>query len=52
MDPLVTERSRQSGKKPVLCILGLLSTLNREREPSEQENASHGKIALAANEHN
>jgi len=51
MNPLDTERSKQSRKKPVLCILGLLTTIIREREQSDQEKASHGKIALA-NEHN
>jgi hypothetical protein len=39
------------GKKNVFCRLGLLSTIMRERERSDQESAIHGKIALA-NEHN
>jgi len=47
MDPSVTGRSRQSGKKPVLCMLGLLSTIIRGRERADQKSASHGKIALA-----
>jgi len=57
MDPLVTERSKQSDnltEKPVLCMLGLLSsesTIIMEREHSDQENANQGKIALAE-EHN
>jgi len=39
MKQSVTERSWQSGKKPVtvLCMLGLLSTIIREREQSDQE---------------
>jgi len=51
MDPLVTERSWQSGKKHVLYMLGLLSTIIRGRERSDQESAYDGKIALA-HEHN
>jgi len=51
MDLSVTERSLQSGKNPVLCKLGLLSTNIREREQFDQEIASDGKIALA-HEHN
>ena len=51
MDPSVTERSKQSGKKPLLCMLGLLSTIIRGREQSVPESANHGKIALG-NEHN
>jgi len=31
MDPSVTERSIQSGKKSALCMLGLISTIIRER---------------------
>jgi len=45
------ERSLQSGKKPVLCKLGLLSTNIRGREQSDQESATNEKIALA-HEHN
>ena len=54
MDQTVIERNRQSGKKPVLCMLGmlgLLSTIIRGRERSDPKNASHGKIPLV-NEHN
>ena len=51
MDPSVTERSRQSGKKPALCTWGLVSTITRGREPSDQESVSNGKITLAR-EHN
>jgi len=51
MNPSVAERSRQSGKKPALCTLGLLSTNIRERERSDQNSGDGGKIALA-NEHN
>jgi len=51
MDPLVNERSWQSGKKPVLCMLGLLSTIIRGMERSDQESVAHEKIALA-HEHN
>ena len=51
MDPSVNERRWQSGKKPVLCMLGLLSTIIRGREPSDQESVIHEKIALA-HEHN
>ena len=29
MHPLVTERRQQSGKKPVLCMCGQLSTIIR-----------------------
>ena len=47
MDPSITERSRQSGNKPVLCRLGLLSTIIRGRERSDQESANDGKIAQA-----
>ena len=35
MDPSVTERRQLSGKKPVLCMLGLLSTNIRGRERSD-----------------
>jgi len=45
------ERNIQSGKKPVLCMLGLLFTIIKERERSDQENANHVKIALV-NKHN
>jgi len=48
---LVTERRQQSGKKPVLCMWGLLSTIIRRMERADQKNASDGKIALA-HEHN
>ena len=51
IDPLITERRWQSGKKHVLCKLGLLSTIIRGRERSDQERGSHEKIALA-HEHN
>ena len=51
MDLLITEKSLQSGKKPVLCKLGLLSTNIRGREQSDQESATNEKIALA-HEHN
>jgi len=51
MDPSVTERSRQSGKKHVLYMLGLLSTIIRGKEQCDQESVTHEKIALA-NEHN
>ena len=51
MDPLVNERSWPSGKKPVLCMLGLLSTIIRGRERSDQESVCQEKIALA-HEHN
>jgi len=46
MDSLVTERSRQTGKKIVLCMLGLLSTNIRGRERSDEESAGDRKIAL------
>ena len=49
--PLVTERRQQSGKKPVLCMWGQLSTIIRGREQSDQKSAYDGKIALAY-EHN
>jgi len=51
MDPLVTERSEQSGQKHVLCMLGLLSTIVREMERADQDSFNHGKIDLA-HEHN
>jgi len=51
MDPAVTARRWQSGKKHVLCMLGLLSTIIRGRERSDQESVIHEKIALA-HEHN
>jgi len=51
MDPLVTERSCQSGMKSALCMFGLLSTSIRERERSDQDSVNHGKIVLT-NEHN
>ena len=47
MDPSVTERRQQSGKKPVLCMLGQLSTIMRGRERSDQESAYDAKIAWA-----
>jgi len=47
MDPSVTERRQQSGKKPVLCMLGQLSTIIRGRERADQESAYDGKIAQA-----
>jgi len=47
MDPLVTERRQQSGKKPVLCMWGLLSTIIRGREQEDAKSAFDGKIALA-----
>jgi len=50
-DPSVTERRWQSGKKPVLCMLRLLSTIIRGVERADQESFYHGKIALA-HEHN
>ena len=49
--PSVTERRNLSGKKPVLCMLGLLSTNIRGMERADQKSAIHGKIALA-HEHN
>jgi len=54
MDPWVQkeannlERSKQSGKKPVL---GLLCTIIRGGEHSHQKSAGHEKSALA-HEHN
>jgi len=51
MDASFSERSWQSGKKPILCMLGLLSTIIRGRERADQKSATHGKIALA-HEHN
>jgi len=51
MDPSVTERRWQSGKKPVLCMLGLLSTIIRGMERADQESVYHSMIALA-HEHN
>ena len=51
MDPSVTKRRWKSGKKPVLCMLGLLSTIIRGMERADQESVRHGKIALA-HEHN
>jgi len=47
MDPSVVERNGQSGKKPLLCMLGLLSTIISARERADQESATHGRIALA-----
>jgi len=47
MDPSVTERREQSGKKPDLCMWGLLSTIIRERERADPESAYDGKIAQA-----
>jgi len=47
MDPSVTERRQLSGKKSVLCMLGLLSTIIRERERADPESAYDGKIAQA-----
>ena len=47
MDPLVNERRWQSGKKPVLCMLGLLPTIVSGREWFDQESVNHEKIALA-----
>jgi len=37
MDPSVTERRQQSGKKSDLCMWGLLSTIIRERERADPE---------------
>jgi len=37
VDPSVTERSLQSGKKHVWCMLGLLSTIIRGREHADQK---------------
>jgi len=51
MDPLVTERRQQSGKNPVLCMLGLLSIIIRGSERADQKSADQGKVALA-HEHN
>jgi len=39
MDPLVTERRQQSGKKFVLCMLGLLATLILGREQAALRSA-------------
>jgi len=50
IDPSISERSIQSGKKHLLCMLGLLFMIIREREQSDPENANHGKDLLA-NEH-
>jgi len=49
MDPSVTERRqlRLSGKKPVLCMCGLLSTIIRGREQEDPKSAFDGKIAQA-----
>jgi hypothetical protein len=47
MDPSVNERRQQSGKKPVLCMLGLLSTIIFGRERADQKSAREGKIAQA-----
>jgi len=47
MDPLVTERRQQSGTEPVLCMLGLSSTIIRGMERSDQESITREKIALA-----
>ena len=46
-----TERRKQSGKKPVLCKFGLLSTIIRGGEQSDQESVIVEKIALV-HEHN
>jgi len=51
MDPLFTERRQQSGKKHVLCMLGLLSTIIRGREQVAQKSATHEKIALVREYH-
>jgi len=51
MAPSITVRSWQSWKKPVLCMFGLLSTIIRGREWTDQESANHGKIVLT-NENN
>ena len=45
MHPLVTKRRQQSGKKPVLCMWGQLSTIIRGRERVDQYNSYDGKIA-------
>ena len=50
IDPSISERSIQSGKKHLLCRLRLLFMIIREREQSDPENANHGKDLLA-NEH-
>ena len=42
--PMGSERSKQSGQKPVL---GLLCTIIRGREHSDHKSADHEKIALA-----
>jgi len=47
MDPSVTERSAQTGKKPVLCMRGLLSMIISGREQADQESAYDEKIAQA-----
>jgi len=47
MDPSVTERRKQSGKKLVLCMWGQLSTIIRRRERADQESAYDAKIAQA-----
>jgi len=36
MHPPVTERRQQSGKKPVLCMRGQLSTIIRGRERADE----------------
>jgi len=51
MDPSVSERSEQFGKKPVLCMRGQLSTIIRGKERVHQESVCDGKSALA-HEHN
>jgi len=50
-DTLCELSNIQSVKKPVLCMLGLLSTIIRGRERSDQESVVNEKIALA-HEHN
>jgi len=45
MDPSVTERRKQSGKKPDLCMWGMLSANIRKRERADPESAYDGKIA-------
>jgi len=50
MDPLVIKSMQEANnlvKKPVLCMLEVLSTIIRGGEQSDQESATHEKIALA-----
>jgi len=47
MGQLIIKSSQQSGKKPVLCMLGLSSPIIGESEQSDQESATYKNIALA-----